>query len=179
MADFNISSNHIERLQSFNPADLDELSELLIDCVGNGASISFMWPLSKERALAFWQGVAVSAARGERIVLAARDSRGRIVGTVQAITAMPDNQPHRADIAKMLVHSGVRRQGVGEALMRAVEGYAAAGGKTLLCLDTATGSAADRLYTRLGWQRVGEIPHYALMPDGAPCPTTFFYKFVA
>ncbi|MBX3491933.1 MAG: GNAT family N-acetyltransferase [Parvibaculum sp.] len=134
-----------------------------------------MWPMTRDKADAFWRGVGESVARGERAVLMAEDSEG-IAGTVQVIWATPENQPHRADVAKMLVHRRARRQGFGDALLAAAEAEARKAGKTLLVLDTVTGSDADRLYARGGWKRVGEIPNYALMPDGAPCPTTVFFK---
>ncbi len=123
----------------------------------------------------FWQRVAAGVAAGERALLVAEDDTG-VVGTVQLILAQPDNQPHRADLAKLQVHRRARRQGLAEALMRAAEAAALDAGKTLLVLDTVTGGDADRLYTRLGWQRVGEVPGFALWPRGGPCPTTFFYK---
>lgn len=153
------------------------LSAVLIDCVEGGASVSFMAPLSQERANAFWQGVAEGVAAGERILLAAQDSsNGRIVGTVQVVLRQPENQPHRADIAKMLVHRRARKRGVGAALIRAAEDAARAAGKTVLVLDTVTGGDAERLYARLGWTRVGVIPNYALWPQGSFCDTTVFYK---
>lgn len=156
-------------------ARVPELSATLLDCVEGGASVSFMAPLTRERADAFWNGVVDGVASGDRILLVAEHD-GEVVGTVQVVFAWPENQPHRADVAKMLVRRSARRMGLGERLMRAAEDAARAAGKTLLVLDTVTGSAADRLYTRLGWTRVGEIPRYALMPDGAPCATTVFYK---
>jgi GNAT superfamily N-acetyltransferase len=152
------------------------LAEVLIDCVAGGASVSFMWPLPREKALAFWRGVAEGVARGERVLLVAEDGEGQIVGTVQLITGLPDNQPHRADIAKMLVHRRARRRGIAQRLMAAVDAEARAAGRNVLVLDTVTGGDAERLYERAGWQRVGEVPRYALMPDGRLCATTFFYK---
>jgi GNAT superfamily N-acetyltransferase len=157
-------------------AYVERLADVLLDCVEGGASVSFMLPLAREKACAFWRGVADSVARGERVLLVAEDARGDVVGTVQMIVAQPDNQPHRADIAKMLVHRKARRRGVAQQLMAAVEQAAREEGKTVLVLDTATGGDAERLYERAGWQRVGVVPAYALMPDGAPCATTFFYK---
>ena len=159
-------------------AQVVALADVLIDCVDGGASVSFMWPLARDKAVAFWRGVADGVARGERVLLLAEDSAGRVVGTVQMITSQPDNQSHRADIAKMLVHRSARRQGVAQLLMAAIDDAARIEGKTVLVLDTVTGGDAERLYARAGWQRVGEVPHFALMPDGAPCGTTFFYKRV-
>ncbi|MYM22409.1 GNAT family N-acetyltransferase [Duganella sp. FT135W] len=152
------------------------LSDVLIDCVEGGASVSFMLPLARAKALAFWHGVLQGAERGERVLLVAQTSEGRIVGTVQLITALPDNQPHRADIAKMLVHRDARRRGVAAQLMAAVDHTAREQGKTVLVLDTVTGGDAERLYQRAGWQTVGVVPNYALMPDGAYCGTTFMHK---
>jgi GNAT superfamily N-acetyltransferase len=168
----------IRRLPSVSDAQLQELCALLIDCVEGGASVSFMLPLTPERAQAFWQRVADGVHNGERALLVAEDAQGAIVGTVQLVLDQPENQPHRADLAKMLVHRRARRQGLGERLMRAAEGVAREAGKTLLVLDTVTGSDAERLYTRLGWQRVGSIPDYALGPRGGPCATTYFYRRV-
>ncbi|RYF07920.1 MAG: GNAT family N-acetyltransferase [Comamonadaceae bacterium] len=159
-------------------ASIQRLADVLIDCVEGGASVSFMAPLPRAKALEFWRGVAEGVARNERVLLVAQDASGTIVGTAQLITAMPDNQPHRADVAKMLVHRQARRQGVAQSLMAAVDEAARAQGKTVLVLDTATGGDAERLYQRAGWQRVGVVPDYALMPDGAVCSTTFFYKRV-
>lgn len=168
------------RRASLHPAVIEGLADVLQDCVDSGASVGFMAPLSRDKALDFWQRAMDSAARGERIVLIAEDDDdGAILGTVQLILAMPDNQPHRADIAKMQVHRRARRRGVGEALMRAAESAAREAGKTLLVLDTVTGSDAERLYTRLGWQRCGVIPGYALFPRGGLCSTTVFYRELA
>jgi GNAT superfamily N-acetyltransferase len=152
------------------------LADVLIDCVEGGASVSFMAPLSRDKARAFWRGVADGVARGERALLIAEDAAGAIHGTVQLVLAQPENQPHRADVAKMLVHRRARRQGLAQRLMAAIEDEARAEGKTVLVLDTVTGGDAERLYARAGWQRVGVVPNYALMPDGAFCGTTFFCK---
>lgn len=167
---------HVRQLQSLGEREIQALSEVLIDCVEGGASVSFMFPMTRAKAEAFWNGVAASVGRGERVVIAAEDSAGAIVGTAQVIWAQPENQPHRADVAKMLVHRRARKQGVGAALLVAAERAAMEAGKTLLVLDTVTNTDAYRMYSRQGWQRVGEIPSYALWPDGRPCPTTVFYK---
>lgn len=157
-----------------------ELADILMDCVEGGASVSFMAPLSRDKAQAFWRGVAEGVVAGERILLAAEDTAAqRLVGTVQVILAQPENQPHRADIAKMLVHRQARRRGAAALLMRAAEDAARAAGKTLLVLDTATGSDAERLYQRAGWVRVGDVPGFALWPDGRPCSTTYYYRSLA
>ena len=157
-------------------ACVDALADVLLDCVEGGASVSFVLPFSRDKALAFWRSVADGVARNERVLLIAEQGDGRIVGTVQLIVAQPDNQPHRADIAKMLVCRSTRRRGIAQKLMNAVDEVARAEGKTVLVLDTVTGGDAERLYTRAGWQRVGEVPKYALMPDGEFCGTTFYYK---
>lgn len=156
-------------------AALRQLAELLIDCVHGGASVSFMAPLSLERSTAFWDGVAAGVTSGGRVLLVAEDA-GAIVGTVQLILDLPENQPHRADVAKMLVRRSHRRQGLAARLLAALDDEARAAGRSLLVLDTVTGGDAERLYPRQGWQRVGVVPDYALMPDGAYCSTTFFYK---
>jgi GNAT superfamily N-acetyltransferase len=166
----------IRILKTFGEREIQQLSDVLIDCVEGGASVSFMLPMSHAKAEAFWQGVAAGVVRGERIVLVAEDESETIVGTAQIILNLPENQPHRADVAKMLVHRRARRRGVATALLAAVERCALAAGKTLLVLDTVTGSDAERLYGRQGWQRCGEIPNYALWPDGRACGTTIFYK---
>lgn len=153
-----------------------QLTEVLLDCVEGGASVSFMLPMARATALAFWEKVLEAVARGERTLLVAEDDRG-IVGTVQLITDMPENQPHRADVAKLLVHRRARGAGIGRRLMEAVEDAARAQGRRVLVLDTAS-SNAERLYERLGWQRVGVVPDYAYLPDGALCATAFYYKHV-
>ena len=169
------SDIHVYRLRAFDDREVGGLAEVLIDCVEGGASVSFMLPLSRERAAQYWRGVAASAARGERLVLAAVDAAGGIIGTVQVILNLPENQPHRGDLAKMLVHRRARRQGVGAALLEAAERCAGEEGRSLLLLDTAS-AEAQRLYERQGWQRVGVVPGYALCPDGRPCATTFYFK---
>lgn len=166
---------NIRRVQAVDEALIEELVDVLIDIVDGGASVGFMHPLSRERATRFWLRVASGVAARERVLLVAEDDHG-VCGTVQLVIDMPDNQPHRADVSKMLVHRRARRQGLGAALMVSIEATARECGRTLVVLDTVTGSTADRLYTRLGWQRVGEIPGYALMPDGEPCSTTVFYR---
>lgn len=165
----------VRRVPYLDAAMRAQLVTVLIDCVDGGASVSFMHPLTRERAAAFWDQVARGVDAGERAVIIAEDGEG-ICGTVQLILAQPENQPHRADLAKMLVHRRARRHGLGAALMRAAEAAARAEGKTLLVLDTVTGSAAARLYERLGWCRVGEIPDYALFPMGGLCGTTVYYR---
>ncbi len=155
---------------------LDALVEILVDCVHGGASVGFMAPLARARAATFWRGVADDVARDARVLLGAERSDGTLVGTVQLIVAQPDNQPHRADLAKLLVHRSARRQGIAVQLLHAAEAEAQRAGKSVLVLDTVTGSDAERLYARNGWQRVGEIPSYALMPDGQRCSTTYFHR---
>src|SRR5438477_215569 len=167
----------IRCLQTIAEREIEGLSDVLIDCVEGGASVSFMLPMSRAKADAFWRSTAASVARGERVVLGAEDAAGTIVGTAQVILAQPENQPHRGDLAKMLVHRRARRRGVGAALLVAAERSALSAGKTLLVLDTASDDA-ERRYARQGWQRCGAIPNYALWPDGRPCTTTFFYKFL-
>jgi GNAT superfamily N-acetyltransferase len=165
----------IRTLHAVREREIQELSDVLIDCVEGGASVSFMLPITRATAVAFWRSAAAGVERGERILLAAENAAGDIIGTVQVILAQPENQPHRADIAKMLVHRRARRLGAGAALLAAAEGAALGAGKTLLVLDTASGDA-ERLYARLGWQRCGVIPVYALLPGGGLCDTTFFYR---
>ena len=152
------------------------LADVLIDCVEGGSSVGFMLPLQQERAEAYWVSALDSVTRGERIVLVAEErDTGAVVGTVQVILTTPENQPHRGEIAKMLVHRRVRRGGLGEALMREAEAAALEAGRTLLVLDTAS-PVAERLYARLGWQRLGVIPDYALWPNGGFVDTVIFYK---
>jgi GNAT superfamily N-acetyltransferase len=164
----------LRRLHALDEAQIDELAGVLIDCVEGGASVSFMHPLPRDRAVAFWRRVAQGVGAGERALLIAEDARG-VCGTVQLILDQPENQPHRADLAKMLVHRRARRQGLGAALMHAAEATARECGKTLLVLDTASDDA-ERLYERSGWTRVGVIPGYALLPKGGLCATKVFYR---
>jgi GNAT superfamily N-acetyltransferase len=165
----------LRRLHTIEDSQIGELADVLIDCVEGGASVSFMHPLTRDRAVAFWHRVAQGVAAGQRALLVAEDERG-LCGTVQLIIDVPENQPHRADLVKMLVHRRVRRQGLGAELMKAAEAMARQCGKSLLVLDAVTGGDAARLYERLGWVRVGDIPGYALMPRGELCSTTVFYR---
>ena len=156
-------------------AQLDGLAAVLVDCVAGGASVSYLAPFSHEQARGVFEAVAVEVEQGRRLLLAAF-ANGDLVGTVQVILALPPNQPHRAEIAKLLVHRSARKRGIAQLLMEQAESEARAAGKTLLVLDTVTGDDAERLYTRLGWTRVGVIPGYALYPDRRPCDTTIFWK---
>jgi ribosomal protein S18 acetylase RimI-like enzyme len=165
----------IRRLRSADDVAVDQLADVLLDCVEGGASVSFMGPLTRDRAADFWRKIAAGVAAGDRVVLVAEDADG-VCGTVQLVLDLPENQPHRADLVKMLVHRRARRRGLGEALMRAAEAAARECGRTLLVLDAVTGGDAARLYERLGWVKVGDIPNFALMPDGRPCGTTYYYR---
>lgn len=166
----------IRRLQGASERDIQGLSDLLIDVVEGGASVGFMLPLSRARAEAYWRAVCESAALGERVLVVAEDAQGTITGTVQVLLKQPENQPHRGDVAKMQVHRRARHRGLGAALLAAAEREALEAGKALLVLDTVTDSDGQRLYARAGWQRCGEIPDYALWPDGRLCATTIFFK---
>jgi GNAT superfamily N-acetyltransferase len=167
----------IRALDAIGEQELRGLCDVLIDCVEGGASVSFMHPMTRAKAESFWNATAAARARGERLVLVAEDSLG-ICGTVQIILNLPENQPHRGDVAKMLVHRRARRRGVGAALLAAAEAAALTVGRHLLVLDTVSGGDADRLYARHGWQRCGEIPRYALFPGGGYCATTVYYKLL-
>jgi len=163
----------IERIgKDVGPADLDDLVELLLDAVDDNAGVSFMPGLTVTDAAAWW----LSVVEPERaIVLIARDG-GRIVGTVQIQPSWAPNQPHRGDVAKLIVHRRDRRRGIGRALMEALERTARATGYTLLLLDTRKDDHPERLYSSMGWVRVGEVPEFALNPDGSMCATVFYYK---
>jgi GNAT superfamily N-acetyltransferase len=168
----------IERIgRDASADDIRSLALLLMDAVASGAGVSFMADLTMDDAETWWRKVLMTS-RERAIVLVARDATD-IVGTVQLQPAWAPNQPHRADIAKLLVHRRARRQGIGRAMMAAVEQAAAASGFTLLLLDTCKGYDAERLYASTGWNRVGEVPNFALNPDGSPCDTVFFYKDIA
>ena len=154
---------------------LGGLAEVLHQCVKSGASVGFVEPFGVAMAEEFFAKLVAGVESGERILLAAFAGE-LVVGTVQVVMAPMPNQPHRADVAKLLVHPVVRGQGVAATLMQEVERQALQSGRTLLTLDTVTGSVADRLYTRLGWNRAGIIPDYAVFPDGRFCDTTIFWK---
>jgi GNAT superfamily N-acetyltransferase len=164
----------VRQLTGVTDAQLHELAVVLVDCVEGGASVSFMHPLPLPKAMDFWRRVAADVDSGARALLVAEDSSG-IVGTAQLVLAQPENQPHRADLSKMLVHRRARRRGIGAALMRAAEKAARRHGKSLLVLDTASGDA-ERLYVRQGWQLAGTVPGYALWPQGGLCSTSFYYR---
>jgi GNAT superfamily N-acetyltransferase len=164
------------RLEMLTRAEILGLAQVLVDCVAAGASVGFMNPLNMDKASEFWARTAAQVAGHERALLICEDADG-IVGTVQLVLNLPENQPHRADLCKMLVHRRARRRGVGEALLLEVENVARDLGKSLLVLDTANADAA-RLYLRLGWKSVGVVPGYALLPQGGLCDTTFFYRYL-
>jgi len=168
-------------IRRLGPAEVhehvDALASVLHDCVAGGASVSYMWPFSHEDARAAFADWADDVERGRRLVLAAF-ADGDLVGTVQVVLAVPPNQPHRAEIAKLLVHRAARGRGIARVLMARAEAEARAEARTLLVLDAVTGGAAARLYARLGWTTVGVIPSYALYPDGRPCDTTVFWKAI-
>lgn len=165
----------LRRLKAITDAEVEQLTDVLIDCVDSGASVSFMSPLTRDRARTFWRRVARDVTEENRLVIVGEDAEG-ICGTVQLIFDLPENQPHRADLAKMLVHRRARRQGLGAALVNSAEAAAKSCGKTLLVLDAVTDGDAARLYERLGWQRAGVIPRYALYPQGGYCDTTYYYR---
>lgn len=154
---------------------LDALAAVLADCVEGGASVGYLTPFSHEDAHAVFETYAKDAAEGGRIILGAFLD-GELIGTAQLVVSMPPNQPHRADVARVLVHRSARRRGIAHRLMEQLEQEARAEGKTLLVLDAVTDGDAARLYERLGWTTVGVIPNYALYPDGRFCDTTVFWK---
>lgn len=156
-------------------AHLDGLAEILADCVAGGASVGFMPPFSHADARILYDAWAAEADAGGRLILGAF-AEGRLVGTVQVVLALPPNQPHRGDIAKMLVHRSARRRGIASLLMAQAEVEARAEGRSLLVLDAVSDGDAARLYARIGWKTVGVVPNFALFPDGRYCDTTYFYK---
>jgi ribosomal protein S18 acetylase RimI-like enzyme len=165
----------LETLSLLGTSEISQLADVLVDCVEGGASVSFMAPLSRDKAIAFWASIDRGMRLGERVVVVARSDDGTIVGCVQLVLDLPENQPHRADISKMLVHRAHRRKGIARALMTEIERVAAAHGRSLLVLDTANDGAED-LYRKAGWIQCGVIPDYALFPDGRPCATTIMYR---
>jgi GNAT superfamily N-acetyltransferase len=164
----------IERITTPSNDVVRELADVLLDAVDDGAGISFMQGLTWSEAEAWWRN-AISSATPRTAFLVARDDKG-IVGTVQLQPAWAPNQPHRADVAKLMVHRRGRGKGVARALMEALERHAREQRFTLLLLDTCKGGAAEKLYTSMGWVRVGEVPDFALNADGSWCDTVFFYK---
>jgi GNAT superfamily N-acetyltransferase len=169
----------VRQLSTMGARELEGLCDVLIDCVEGGASINFMLPMTRAKAADYWNAVKASLERGERALVIAEDpADGTILGSAQAIWAGPENQPHRADLSKMIVHRRARRHGVGKLVLAAAERAALEAGRTLLVLDTASADA-ERLYERGGWQRVGAIPKFALLPDGPFVATVFFYKDLA
>lgn len=155
------------------------LVDLLIAVVEAGASVNFVQPMTRAKAEAWWAEAFAAHARGARLIFVAETDE-RLDGTVHLVPAPQENQRHRADLAKMLVHPRAQRQGLGAALMRAAEEEACRIDRTLLTLDTETGSASERLYARLGWTKIGEIPGYAMRADGSTTdPASFFYKVLA
>ena len=151
------------------------LGAILVEVVANGGSVGFMHPLGREAAEAFWDGALSAADRGERIVLGAWDGHD-LVGTLTLLIAMPPNQPHRAELAKMMVRPSHRGRGIASALVRVAEKFAADRKRWLLVLDTATDEGASGLYERLGYTRAGEIPDFALKPHGGLTGTLLYWK---
>ncbi|MGB0921688.1 MAG: GNAT family N-acetyltransferase [Alphaproteobacteria bacterium] len=172
-----IDGQFVEQLSAADvQANLDGLSDLLLDAVAGGASVYFMADVTRAQAYDFWRDVARSITEHDRLLLVSRKATTQqIVGTVQVAPIPVDNQPHRADIQKMLVLQAERRQGIAENLMQAAEVAARAAGKKLLTLDTAN-VAAEKLYEKMGYVRVGTIPNFALNPDGSYTGTTYYYK---
>ena len=164
----------IDRITPSDDASIAGLTDVLLDAVQSGAGVSFMADLTRADAEAWWRKT-LSGATPRTVILAARDDSG-IVGTVQLQPAWPPNQPHRADVAKLMVHRRARGKGVARSLMEELERQARTQRFTLLLLDTCKGSAAEQLYRSMGWTRVGEVPNFALNPDGSWCDTVFFYK---
>jgi GNAT superfamily N-acetyltransferase len=174
----NTAQASIRRLHRLDEEQISALADLLIDCIDGGAGVSFLHPLAPAKARAFWRRVAADVETGSRALLVAEDDTG-IVGTVQLGLDQPENQPHRAELVKLLVKRRTRGRGVGRALLAAAEEAARSCGKSLLVLDTNEGSDAERLYARNGWVRVGAIPNYSLKPRGGELqPTVVFYKFI-
>ena len=168
----------MHQIRLLTPAEADvarpDLVDLLLDCVDGGASVNFVQPMTREKSEGWWAGALASHARAERLILIAEEN-GRIDGSVQLVPAGQENQPHRADIAKLLVHRRARRNGLGAALMQAAETEAKQRNRTLLTLDTEADSAGERLYQRLGWTRFGQVPGYAVTADGTHRQTCSFY----
>lgn len=164
----------IETLSS-NSDTVEELSDLIIEVVANGGSVSFMHPLSKKTAMTFWEASLASADRGERVILGAREN-GQLISTVTLLLNCPENQPHRAEIAKLMTRISKRGQGVARALVTEAEQIAVKKGRTLLNLDTAADEGAAGFYESLGFHKSGVIPDYALKPHGGLTDTIIYWK---
>lgn len=156
-------------------AAIPALAEILSDCINGGASVGFMAPCEPEGFIPYWNRIANEVDAGDTVLLVA-EHQDEIIGTVQLGLSQMPNQPHRTDLKKLLIHRKARGLGLARNLMETAEQEARSHRKTLICLDTATGSPAEAIYTHLGWERVGVIPNYALYPDGTSCATTLFYK---
>jgi GNAT superfamily N-acetyltransferase len=171
-------TNHIIKRLTREQAEArrDALIDLLIDSVEGGHSVNFVWPMTRTKAETWWENALASLGRGERLIFTG-EAEDQVDGTIQLILAPQENQVFRADLAKLMVHSRARRQGLGTALLRAAENEAHRIGRTLLTLDTETGSAAERFYTRLGWTKYGEVPAYATRADNrSRAAASFFLK---
>lgn len=157
------------------PGRLDDLAAVLMDAVAHGASVNFMAGITQEEAAAFWRSQVPGVADGGKRLLVAGDG-GRLVGTLLLNLAHQPNAPHRAEVGKMLVLSSARRRGLGGRLLAAAEDVAREAGRTLLMLDTETGSAGDLLYRSYGWTECGRVPDHSFRPDGRLAETTMFFK---
>jgi len=167
----------IEEIRESSEALLAELADLTFNIVQGGASVGFMDDLTIEQAISFWTEVLNKVKQQKTVLIVAKNVlSNRIAGTVQLQTDLPSNQAHRADVAKMLVHTDFRRMGIAQRLLRHIERIAIDLNKTLMVLDTVTDSPAYIMYQKCGWTIVGDIPNYVLLPNGSPCSTTYFYK---
>ncbi len=167
----------IEEIKESSDILITQLVDLTFNIVQGGASIGFMDDLAAEQASRFWTEVLGKVKQQKTVLIVAKDDlTNRIAGTVQLQIDLPSNQIHRADVAKMLVHTDFRRMGIAQGLLRHIENIAINLNKTLLVLDTVTHSPAYHMYQKCGWTIVGDIPNYALLPNGLPCSTTYFYK---
>ena len=165
----------VQLSESEMQARLPELVEILVNVVEGGASVNFMPPFTPTESLDYWQKIVPVVKEG-RVILLVALVEGKAVGTVQLVLPIPPNQSHRADVAKLLVHQSARRYGIARALMQHLETVARRHGRTLLTLDTMTGTVAERLYLSLGYILVGIIPGYSYFPNGSLGDTAFFYK---
>ncbi|MCW1970992.1 MAG: GNAT family N-acetyltransferase [Anaerolineae bacterium] len=168
---------NIHRIAQPTPALVDGLCQVLIDSVNGGASVGFLAPLSHDKALHYWQGVF--AALGPDLVLWVAEDDEQVLGAVQLSLCQKENGQHRAEVQKLFVHRQARGSGIASRLMQTLEDYAKQERRSLLVLDTDAGSNAEKLYQKLGYLRIGEIPQYALSPDGTLHGTAYYYKILA